>query len=1346
MRSFKRIAALLPFIAVTLAAQPDRITGPVDRLQVRRLTGNLHPQADPRLDAGPLNATQTLHHVMLMLQRSSAQQAALDQLLRQQQTPSSPNYHRWLTPEAFADRFGASSNDIAKVTAWLQSEGLAVDNVSRSRSAIWFTGTAGQIQAALHATLRRYQVGGAMHFANSTEPTVPAAIAPIVAGLMGLNDFHPVSHRTRAQPLYTSASGRHSLAPDDFATIYDVTPLYNHGYDGTAQTIAVAGQSDILLSDIQLFRSRFGLPANDPQMILVPGSDDPGVTDDELEGDLDVEWAGAVARNASIFYVYSTDAYESAFYAIDANLAAIVTFSFGSCEANVTPLGIMIVQDLAQQANAQGITWLASAGDAGAAACDPFGNPKTLQASLGLGVNFPASIPEVTAVGGTQFNEGSGTYWNATNSPTFASALSYIPEMGWNESGANGLLSGGGGFSKAYAQPWWQAGTGMPGGSGRTMPDVALVSAVGEGYRVISEGVTYLVGGTSAASPTFAGILALVNQYQVAKGAQTQQGQGNINPNLYRIAQSTPSAFHDITTGNNIVPCATGTPDCPMAGMFGYSAGPGYDLVTGLGSVDAFNLASSLTAQWNTPAISSLNPSSAIAGAGSFILAVYGTAFDPNTVVQWMGTALPTTFMSPTYLLATVTGAQVSFAVNAPITVLTSQGTSAAVTFAVKNSPGVRVSAPTITTTPPSATGCVVPPPVTTVSSAHTVYLYFQAIISTLDALSRDWVAPDGTVEAAGIYGQGTGNYCFVTANLNLSDFGETIQTGLWHVRVFDQGSLLFTIPFTVTLAIPDPFPASGQVVPASGGFQSINLTFPTGYAWSASSSAPWVSFPAISSGVGSAPLGFQVSPNTGPAQTATITIGDYSFSVQQQAASIPGLAFVGSMPHLAAQENWTTTFTLVNKSTGAATARLSLFGDPAGNLTLPLVFPQQSSALPLLAASLDRTVASNASLVIKSAGPQTPPVQVGSAQLAATGSLDGFAIFHLIPGAQEAVVPLETRNASSYLLAFDQTGGVVLAVAVQNVSTQSANIAVVIRDDTGAQIGSGTVNLAANGHTSFVVSAQFPVTANKRGTLEFDTPSGGRISVLGIRTTPLGSTTTLTTIPALANVGTTGGSIAHLASGNGWQTTFVLVNTGSSAAQAQLNFFADVTGGPLPLPVSFPQTGGAITTVPSVTQTLAAGATLLIQSTGALTDPLLTGSAQLTTSGNISGFVIFRYAPNGQEAVVPLESRNASTYILAFDNTNGTATGIAVNSVSSQSVGIPVIVRDDAGNQLATDTLNVAANGHVAFTLGVDKYSAAAAVRGTIEFDTPTGAQIGALGIRIPVAHTFTTLPALVK
>jgi hypothetical protein len=286
---------------------------------------------------------------------------------------------------------------------------------------------------------------------------------------------------------------------------------------------------------------------------------------------------------------------------------------------------------------------------------------------------------------------------------------------------------------------------------------------------------------------------------------------------------------------------------------------------------------------------------------------------------------------------------------------------------------------------------------------------------------------------------------------------------------------------------------------------------------------------------------------------------------------------------------------------------------------------------------------------------------------------------------------------------------------------------------------------VAAGGHASFVLPTQYPVTANKRGTIEFDTTSPGQISVMGMRFTPPNNA--LTTIPPLANVVPGSGSIAHLASGNGWKTTFVLVNTGSSAAPVQLNFFAD-NGSPLALPVGFPQTAsGTTSVVSSVSQTLAAGASLLVEADAPLSDPAPTvGSAQLTSSGNVGGFAIFRYDPTGQEAVVPFESRNANAYLLAFDNTAGNATGVAINSVSSQAVSVPVVIRDDAGNQIATDTLALAADGHLAFTLVTDKYPAAANIRGTIEFDTPSGGQISALAFRFLAAHTFTTLPALVK
>jgi len=379
------------------------------------------------------------------------------------------------------------------------------------------------------------------------------------------------------------------------------------------------------------------------------------------------------------------------------------------------------------------------------------------------------------------------------------------------------------------------------------------------------------------------------------------------------------------------------------------------------------------------------------------------------------------------------------------------------------------------------------------------------------------------------------------------------------------------------------------------------------------------------------------------------------------------------------------------------------------------------------------------------------------TAQVLATGDVDGFAIFHLIPGAQEAVVPLETRNAGSYLLAFDNTNGVVLAVAVANVSAQAANIPVIVRDSTGAQIATGTIALPGNGHKAFVLSsaaAGFPVTANTTGTVEFDTPAGGQITVLGIRTTPLpsGTSNTITTVPALANVGTNGGSFPFLAAGgDGWQTTFVLVNAGTTPASATLSFY-DPNGHSQALPVSYPQTGPAITSVSSITQNLAAGASLTVLSAGTPAS-LAEGSAQLTTSGNVSGFAVFRRTTTFQEAVVPMESRNAPAYLLAYDNTNGIATGISVSNVTAGAgnVIVPVTTRDDMGNVLGTHSLTLNPNGEFSGNPGTAMlWPEVANLRGTIEFDAPAGAQIGVLGIRTPPtiggATTYTTLPALTK
>ncbi|HMC60574.1 MAG TPA: Ig-like domain repeat protein, partial [Candidatus Solibacter sp.] len=460
-----------------------------------------------------------------------------------------------------------------------------VGQVAQGRHWITFGGTAGTIGRALGTQIRRYRVDGREHFANATEPRIPAALEPVIAGFDGLDDFRPQPFyiKARIAPNFNIGGTANYLAPDDIATIYNINPLYKAGFDGTGQKIVIVGDSALDLTDIRAFRQTYNLPAKDPQRILV--GTDPGTNGDMVESDLDLEWAGAVARNADLIYVYAIDVNAAAQYAVDRNLAPVISMSFGGCEV-LSSVGLRAV---AQQANAQGITWVASSGDTGSAQCDN-GSP-TQEAVKGPTVSVPASYPEVTAVGGTTLNEGTGTYWNTSNSATGGSALSYIPEVAWNDAAQDGaLVAAGGGASANFAKPGWQSGPGVPNDNARDLPDIAFAaSANHDGYLIVTFGQIDRVGGTSAPAPVFAGMLGLLNQYLVSKGAQSQPGLGNINPILYRMAQSTTGVFHDVTTGDIKVPCALGSPGCTN-GLLGYSAGPGYDLATGLGSADAFHL------------------------------------------------------------------------------------------------------------------------------------------------------------------------------------------------------------------------------------------------------------------------------------------------------------------------------------------------------------------------------------------------------------------------------------------------------------------------------------------------------------------------------------------------------------------------------------------------------------------------------------------------------------------------------------------------------------------------------------------------------------------------------------
>ena len=451
-RRIWELCALLALLPITLVAQANRISGEVDSSRLLSVPGNVNPRATAAADQGPVDPAMKLNYVRLMLKPSPAQQAQLDQLLREQQTPGSPNFHKWLTPEQFAAQFGVSQADIAKITTWMRSQGFDVITVGRGRKFIAFNATAQQIQSALKTEIHHYRVKGELHFANATEPSVPAAIQPLVLAFIGLDDFQPkpaIRTNKVLKPSYTAQNGNNALAPGDLAIIYNLLPVYNMNYTGSGESIAVIGRVDVQMTDINTFRSTFGLSYNPPQRILVPGSADPGMTstDDEGESDLDLEWAGAIAPNATVLFVTSTSITTSVGYAIDQVLAPVITISYGLCELAASSADAGTYQSLAQQANAEGITWLNSSGDSGAASCD------SEAAENGLSVQVEPAVPEITGVGGLMFNEGTGNYWNFQNYNNGSSATGYIPEKVWNESTLTQLSSGGGGLVHLYSTP-----------------------------------------------------------------------------------------------------------------------------------------------------------------------------------------------------------------------------------------------------------------------------------------------------------------------------------------------------------------------------------------------------------------------------------------------------------------------------------------------------------------------------------------------------------------------------------------------------------------------------------------------------------------------------------------------------------------------------------------------------------------------------------------------------------------------------------------------------------------------------------------------------------------------------
>jgi len=736
-RNLVRAASLLAPVALlcggmlveTAAAQsaaaqtpqvPARITQVVDEGNLFTLNGNVHPSARPEFDRGAVADSQAASRMVLLLQRSQDQETALRQLLDEQQDKSSKSYHAWLTPTQFGQQFGPADADIQGVTDWLTSRGFTGIKVGTGRTTIEFSGNVGQVRNSFHTEIHHFLVNGEAHMANVSDPQIPEALAPVVAGVVGLHDFRAKAHvhrlgtfrKTKAtgevKPLFTfTGCGTGGTLPcyavgaGDFRTIYNV-PYAPSTMDGTGVTIAIVQDSNLNVTDVQEFRSLFGLPANFTSSNIILNGPDPGLqgpnspTSDETEADLDVQWAGAVAPGATIDVVVSETPDTiglggidlSAIYIIDNNIAPIMSESFGACEAGLGTTGEQFYNALWQQASAQGITVIVSTGDNGSAACDPLPTATNQDvATKGLAVSGFASTVYNVALGGTDFQNGTppSPYWNTTNAATTqTSAKSYIPESTWNNSCAStattgslgtctatiinnddtsssptfgvDLVAGSGGPSSTNTKPAWQTGiTGNPVDGFRDVPDISFFAGNGfnGSFYIICEMDANTgtgsntsscdlnspfndfqgVGGTSAAAPSFAGIMALVNQ-------KTEQRQGNANYVLYQLykkntagtictsnAASVTAAgciFYDTVTGNNSVACQGGTPNCSntstAANQYGVLVDPahttnpawlttaGYDTATGLGSLNVTNLLaawSSATFTADTVAITS---------------------------------------------------------------------------------------------------------------------------------------------------------------------------------------------------------------------------------------------------------------------------------------------------------------------------------------------------------------------------------------------------------------------------------------------------------------------------------------------------------------------------------------------------------------------------------------------------------------------------------------------------------------------------------------------------------------------------------------------------------------------
>jgi len=1114
------------------APQSNRVPANADFGPQTQLTGHLPGWVSKGVATSkPVDLNATMH-LTLLLQRDPTVQAAFTQFLQDQQTPGNPLYHQWLTPQQVGALFGPTASDVAAVTNWLTVQGLVIDSVEPNQIMINVHGSTSVVASAFRTSFAYFPLNGEERRSAVNEPYIPTALGPVVASIYGLTDvpFYPHSVRsgpvqlpsagsaTTSQPQYTSSTGAHYMTPGDFAIVYDVNSVYSAGNKGggnvttngtsKANSVAIIGQSRVAATDISEFAALTGIGSSYTLNTVIPGASvngaDPGPVctianaatcstgDDQGEQTLDVDRVLGTAPGAVIDLIANSASTSTGIQgAMQWNVSTLVdpvmTISYGGCEAVNSQSTATFFDSLFSTAASEGISTFVSSDDSGVNGCAPgnAANTKVYTASM----NVLCSSSWVTCVGGTEFNDTTGSYWGPSTGyvAPLTSALSYIPEGAWNEPGTTApfLTSASGGGPSIYiSKPTWQAGTGVPNDGARDTPDVAYPAAIHDGYlacldyatgsasKTCPAGYAYIYGGTSAAAPAMAGVAALLN-------AKLGTAQGNLNPLLYKLAATTSNGvFHDITPAtsgvgtcsltvpsmcNNSTPGSSALSTTATGGQQGYAVQAGYDMVTGLGSIDVANLltAAAATKVSTTLALTTVSPNPV---AVSTTVTLTSTLTRSSTT-PGAATGTVSFYYTPTGGSATLIGSAVTISNNVATTTTTF---STAGTYTI-----------------------------TAVYSGDTNYATSLATgVSLVVNPGPSFTVVPVTTTYNLISGATTGNTDVITLTSTNSFVGSVVVTcAVTNVSGTAAGSCTQTTPVTLTSGNTGTSTLTITTIPGTSGVLNVTVTGTSGTTVVTSSTIT-VNLTASSYTLAALPTTISIAGNATTGNTTSVTItsvngfaGTVTVSCASSLTTIATCTGGSAAVTASTPGHVTVIVTPIIHTSGTATLTLSGSGVPTGGT----IAATTSTTVGLTVTTVGSTTTVVAApTTVVSGSPTTLTATITGASI--NGNPTGLVTFYA------GATTIGTGTAST-------TAGVTTATYVYTPSAPSSTpvaITATYAGDTGyAGSTSAAANLTITGTTASPGTANLPsftsgATTGNTDTVTFTSVSGfaGTITV----------------------------------------------------------------------------------------------------------------------------------------------------------------------------------------------------------------------------------------------------------